>query len=170
MNQKLPHVQAGFRKDRGTGDQIANIHWKKKQENSRKISASASLTIPKPLTVWITINCGTWYGISLFSYLKEMGISDHITGLLRNLYADQKTTVRTGHGTMDWFQIRKGVHQGFILSLCLFSFYAEYIMQDAGLDKTEAGIKIAGRNINNLRYADDTTRMAESEEELKTLT
>ena len=96
-----------------------------------------------------------------------MGLSDHRTGLLRNLYSGQKTTVRTGHGTMDWFQIRKGVHQGFILSLCLFNFYAEYIMRDAGLDETETGIKIAGRNINNLRYTDDTTLMAESKEELK---
>ena len=102
----------------------------------------------------------------LWNILKEMGLSDHRTGLLRNLYPGQKTTVRTGHGTMNWFQIRKGVHQGFILSLCLFNFYAEYIMQDVGLGETETGIKIAGRNINNLRYTDDTTLMAESKEEL----
>src|SRR5574341_475167 len=100
--------------------------------------------------------------------LKEMGISDHLTCLLRNLYAGQEATVRTGHGT-DWFQRGKGVHQGCILSPCLFNFYAEYIMRKAGLDEAQAGIKIAGRNINNLRYADDTTLMAESEEEQKSL-
>ena len=98
-----------------------------------------------------------------------MGIPDHLTCLLRNLYADQEAAVRTGHGTTDWFQIGKGVCQGCILSPCLFNFYAEYIMQNAGLDEAQAGIKIAGRNINNLRYADDTTLMAENEEELKSL-
>ena len=96
-----------------------------------------------------------------------MGIPDHLTCLLRNLYASQEATVRTGHGTMDWFQIGKGVHQGCILSPCLFNFYAEYIMRKAGLEKAQAGIKIAERNINNLRYADDTTLMTESKEELK---
>ena len=98
-----------------------------------------------------------------------MGIPDHMTCLLRNLYAGQEATVRTGHGTTDWFQIGKGVHQGFILSPCLFNLYAEYIMRNAGLEEAQAGIKIAGRNLNNLRYADDTTLMAESEEELKSL-
>ena len=98
-----------------------------------------------------------------------MGISDHLTCLLRNLYAGQEATVRTGHGTTDWFQIGKKVHQGCILSPCLFNFYAGYIMRNAGLEEAQAGIKIAGRNINHLRYADDTTLMAESEEELKTL-
>ena len=98
-----------------------------------------------------------------------MGIPDHLTCLLRNLYAGQEATVRTRHGTRDWFQIRKGVHQGCILSHCLFNFYAEYIMRNAGLEEVQAGIKIAGRNINNLRYIDDTTLMAESEEELKSL-
>ena len=98
-----------------------------------------------------------------------MGIPDHLTYLLRNLYAGQQATVRTGHGTTDWFQIGKGVHQGCILSPCLFNFYAEYIMRNAGLEEAQAGIKIAGRNISNLRYADDTTLMAESEEELKRL-
>ena len=98
-----------------------------------------------------------------------MGIPDHLTYLLRNLYAGQEATVRTGHGTTDWFQIRKGVRQGCILPLCLFNFYAENIMRNAGLEETQAGIKISGRNINNLRYADDTTLMAESEEELKSL-
>ena len=98
-----------------------------------------------------------------------MGIPDHLTCLLRNLYTSQEATVRTGHGTTDWFQIGKGVSQGCILSPCLFNFYAEYIMRNAGLEETQAGIKIAGRNINNLRYADDTTLMEESEEELKSL-
>ena len=133
--------------------------WKK-QENFRKTSISALLTMPKPLTVWITIN---------WKNLKEMGIPDHLTCLLRNLYTGQEATVRTGHGTTDWFQIGKGVHQGCILSPCLFNLYAEYIMRKAGLEETQAGIKIAGRNINSLRYADDTTLMAESEEELKSL-
>ena len=132
--------------------------WKK-QESSRKISTSALLTMPKPLTVWITIN---------WKILKEMGIPDHLTCLLRNLYAGQEATVRAGHGTTDWFQIGKGVRQGCILSPCLFNFYAEFIMRNAGLEETQAGIKIA-RSINNLRYADDNTLMAESEEELKTL-
>ena len=98
-----------------------------------------------------------------------MGISDHLTCLLKNLYAGQEATVTTGHGTTDWFQMGKGVHQGCILLPCLFNFYAEYIMRNAGLGKAQAGIKIVGRNINNLRYADDTTLMAESEEELKSL-
>ena len=105
----------------------------------------------------------------MWQILKEMGIPDHLTCLLRNLYAGQETTVRTGRGTMDWFQIRKGVHQGCILSPCLFNFHAEYIMQNARLDKTQAGIETARRNINNLRYADDTTLIAESKEELKSL-
>ena len=105
----------------------------------------------------------------LWKILKEMGIPDHLTCLLRNLYAGQEATVRTGHGTTDWFQIGKGVRQGCILSPCLFHFYVEYIMRNAGLEEAQAGIKIAGRNINNLRYADDTTLMAESEEELKSL-
>ena len=116
--------------------------------------------MPKPLTVWITTN---------WKILKEMGIPDHLTCLLRILYAGQEATVRTGHGTTDWFQIGKGVCQGCILSHCLFNLYAEYIMRNAGLEEAQAGIKIAGRNINNLRYADETTLMAESEEELKSL-
>ena len=133
--------------------------WKK-QESSRKPSISALLTMPKPLTMWITID---------WKILKEMGIPDHLTCLLRNLYAGQEATVRTGHGTTDWFQIGKGVRQGRILSPCLLNLYAEYIMRNAGLEETQAGTKIAGRNINNLRYADDTTLMAESEEERKSL-
>ena len=130
----------------------------KKQESSSKTSTSALLTMSKPLTVWITTN---------WKILKEKGIPDHLTCLLRNLYAGQEATVRTGHGTTDWFQIRKRVCQGCILLHCLFNLYAEYIMQNAGLDEAQAGIKIARRNINNLRYADGTTLMAESEEELK---
>src|SRR5574337_616334 len=133
--------------------------WKK-QESSRKTSTSALLTMPKPLTVWITIN---------WKILKEMGIPDHLTFLLRNLYVGQEATVRTGHGTKDWFKIGKGVHQGCILSPCLFNLYAEYIMGNVGLAEAQAEIKVAVRNINNLRCADDTTLMAESEEELKSL-
>ena len=114
--------------------------------------------MPKPLTVWITTN---------WKILKEMGILDHLTCLLRNLYADQEATVRTGHGIADCFQIGKGVHQGCILSPCLFNLYTEYLMRNTGLDEAQTGIKIARRNINNLRYADDTTLMGESEEELK---
>src|SRR5574337_329906 len=128
--------------------------WKK-QESSRKTPISALLIMLKPLTVCITIN---------WEILKEMGIPDHLICLLRNVYAGQEATVRTGHGTTDWFQTGKGVHQGCILSLCLFNFYAEHIMRNAGLEEAQAGIKIARRNINNLRYADDTTFMAESEE------
>ena len=105
----------------------------------------------------------------LWKILKEMGTPDHLTCLLRNLYAGQEATVRTGHGTTDWFQIGKGVRQGCILSSCLFNLYAEYIMRNAGLDEAHSGIKIARRNISNLRYADDTTLRAESEEELKSL-
>ena len=120
----------------------------KKQESSRKTSISALLTIPNPLTMWITIN---------WRILKEIGIPDHLTCLLRNLYAGQEAAVRTGHETTDWFQIGKEVHQGWILSPCLLKLYAEYIMRNAGLEEAQAGIKIAGRSINNLRYADDTT-------------
>ena len=132
----------------------------KKLESSRKTSTCALLTMPKHLTVWITTN---------WKILKEMGIPDHLICLLRNLYAGQEATVRTGHGATDWFQIRKGVCQGCMLSPCLFNIYAEYIMRNAGLDEAQAGIKIARRNINSLRYSDDTTLMAESEEELKSL-
>ena len=132
----------------------------KKQESSRKTSISALLTMPKPLTVLIIIN---------WKILKEMGIPDHLNCFLRNLYAGQEATVRTGHGTTDWFQIGKGVCQGCILPPCLFNLYTEYIMRNAGLEETQAGIKIAGKNINNLKYADDTTFMVESEKELKSL-
>ena len=132
----------------------------KKQESFRKTSTSALLTVPKPLTVWLTAN---------WKILKEIGIPNHLTYLLRNLYADHEATVRTGHGTTDWFQIEKGVCQICILSPCLFNLYAEYIMSNAGLDEAQAEIKIAGRNINNLRYANETTLMAESKEKLKNL-
>ena len=161
MNCELPDVQAGFRKGRGTRDQIANICWIiEKTGEFQKTSISALVTMPQSLTVWITIN---------WKILKEMGIPDHVTCLLRNLYAGQEATVRTGHGTTDWFQVGKGVCQGCILSPCLFNLYAEYIMRNTWLEEAQAGIKIAGRNINNLRYADDTTLKAESEEELKSL-
>src|SRR5574341_150372 len=139
----------------------------KKQESSRKTSISALLTMPKPLTVWITIDCVDHN--KLWKILKEIGIPDHLICLLRNLYAGQEATVRTGHGTTNWFQIGQGVRQGCILSPCLFNFYAEYIMRNAGLEEAQTDIKIARRNIDNLRYADDTTLMAESEEELKSL-
>ena len=133
----------------------------KKQESSGKTSISALLTMPKPLTVWITINCG--------KILKEMGIPDDMTCLLRNLYAGQEARVRTGHGTTDLFQIGKGVCQGCIFSPCLLNLYAEYIMRNTGLEEVQAGIKIARKKINNFRYVDDTTLMAESEEERKSL-
>ena len=132
--------------------------WKK-QESSRKTPISALLTMPKPFSVDHS---------KLWKILQEMEIPDHLTCILRNLYAGQEATVRTGHETTG-FQIRKGVHRGCILSPCLFNLYAEYIMRNARLDEAQAGIKMAGRNINNLRYTDDTTLMAEREEELKSL-
>ena len=131
----------------------------KKQESPRKTSTSALLTMPKPLTVWITTNCGKFL---------EIGIPDHLTCLLRNLYADQEATVRTRQGTTDWLQNQERSSQSCTLSPCLFNLYAEYIIQNAGLDEAQAAIKTARRNINNLRYADDTTFMAECEE-LKSL-
>ena len=134
---------------------------KQGKENIKKTSTSASLTMLKPFDC-VDHN-------KLWKILKEIRMPDHYTFLLRNLYADQEATVRTGHGTTAWFQIGKGVCQGCILSTCLFNLYAEYIMRNAGLEEAQAGIKISGRNINNLRYADDTTLTAESEEELKSL-
>ena len=161
VNHELPDVQAGFRKGRGTRDQIANIHWIiEKARGFQKNIYFCFITMPKPLTVWITIN---------WKILKEMGIPDHLIYLMRNLYSSQEATVRTGHGTTDWSQIRKGLCQTCILSLCLFKLCAEYIKRNAGLEETYAGIEISERNINNLRYVDDTTLMAESEEELKSL-
>ena len=129
----------------------------KEQESFRKTSTSALLTMPKPLTVWITTNCGKFWK-------RWEWIPDHLTCLLRNLHAGQETTVRTGHGTTDWFQIGKGVHQGCILWPCLFNLHAEYSLRNAGLDEAQAGIKFSGRNINNLRYADDTTLMTQRKE------
>ena len=138
---------------------MRRVNSLEKQESSRKRSTSALLITSKSLTVWFTTN---------WKIFKELGIPDHLTCLLRNLYAGQEATVRTGHGT-DCFQIQKGVCQGCILSPCLFNLYAEYIMWNIRLDEAQARIKIARRNINNLRYADDTILMAESEEELKSL-
>ena len=133
---------------------LTSVGASKKQESYRKSSTSALSTMPKPLTLCITTNCGKFL---------EIRIPDHLTCLLRNP-AGQEATVRTGHETTDWFQIGKGVYQSCILSPCLFSFYAEYIMRNAGLEEAQAGIKVARKNINNLRYADGTTLMAESEE------
>ena len=161
VNGELPHVGAGFRKGGGTRDQIANVHWI--MEKAREFQKSIYFCFIDYAKAFDCVDHS-----KLWKILKEMGIPDHLICLLRNLYAGQETTVRTGHGTTDWFQIGKGVGQGCILSPCLFNLYAEYIMRNAGLEETQAGIKIAGRNINNLRYADDTTLMAESEE-LKSL-
>ena len=163
MNHEFPDVQAGFRKGRGTRDQISNIHWiLKKARGFQKNIYFCFIDYAK------AFNCvdhnKLWKRI-----LQEMGIPDHLTCLQRNLYAGQEATVRSGHRTTDWFQIRKGVPEACIYSLCLFKLYAEYIMRNAGLEQAQAEIKIARKNINNLRYADDTTLMAESEEELKSL-
>ena len=149
-----------FRKGRGTRDQIANICWiMEKAREFQKNIYFCFIDYAKAF-MWTTTNSGKFL---------EMRIPDHLTCLLRNLYAGQEATVRTGHGTTDWFQIGKGVHQGCILSPFLFNLYAEYIMRNAGLNEAQAGMKISRRNINNLSYADDTTFMAESEEELKIL-
>ena len=159
VNHELPDVQAGFRKGRGNRDQIANIPWiiKKAREFQKNIYF-CFIDYAK------AFDCVNHH--KLWKILKEMGKLDHLTFFWRNLYASQEGTVRTGHGTRDWFQIGKGVCQGCILSPCL---YAECIVRNAGLDEAQAGIKIAWRNINNLRYANDTTLMAESKEELKSL-
>ena len=160
VNHELPDGQAGFRKGRGTRDQTANICWiiekaREFQKNFCFIDYAKAFDCVDHNKLW--------------KILQEMGIPDHLTCLLRNLYAGQEATVRSGHGTTDWFQIGKGVHQGCILSPCLFNLYAEYIMRYTGLEEAHAGIQIAGRNINNLRYADDTTLMAESEEDKEPL-
>ena len=162
MNCELPDVQAGFRKGRGTRDQIANICWI--IEKAREFLKNIYFCCIDYAKAFDCVDHN-----KLWKILKDMGIPDHLTCLLRNLYAGQEATVRTGHGTTDWFQIGKGVHQVCILSPCLFNLYAEYIVRNTGLDKAQAGIKIARRNINNLRYADDTTLMAERKEELKSL-
>ena len=154
--RELPDVQAGFRKGRGTRDQIANICWI--MEKAREFQKNISFCFIDYAKAFDCVAHNKPWKI-----LKEMGIPDHLTYLLRNLYAGQEATVRTGHETTDWFQIGEGVRQGCILSPCLFNLYAEYIMRNAGLEEAQAGIKIAGRDINNLRYADDTTFMAESD-------
>ena len=158
---ELPDAQAGFRKGRGTRDQTARICWLIKKAKEFQKNYFCFIEYAK------AFDCMDHN--KLWEILQEMGIPDHLTCLLRNLYAAQEATVRIGHGTTDWFQVGKGVRQGCILSPCLFNLYAEYIMRNAGLDEAQAGIKTAGRNTNNLRYADDTTLMAESEEELKSL-
>ena len=157
VNHELPDVQAGFRKGRGTRDQIANMLWiiEKAREFQKNIyfcfiDYAKALHCADPNKMW--------------KILQEMGIPDHLTCLVRNLYAGQEAIARTRHGTTDWLQIGKGVRQGCILSYCFFILYAEYIEQNSRLDEAQAGIKIAKRNINDLRYADDTTFMAESKE------
>ena len=152
MKRQLPDVQAGFGKGRGTRDQIANICWI--IEKARKFQKNIYFCF---------IDCNKDFGCvdhnKLWKILKEIGIPDYLTCLLRNLYAGQEATVRTGHGTADWFQIGTGVRQGCILSPCLFNLHAEYIMKNASMDEAHAGIKIAGRKINNLRYTDDTIHL-----------
>ena len=162
MNHEFPDVQAGFRKSRGTRDQITNIRWL--MEEAREFQKNIYFCFIDYAKASDCVDHN-----KLWKILKEMGIPDHLTCLLRNLFAGQEATVRTGHGTTDWLQIGKGVCQGCILSPCLFNLYAEYVMRNTGVEETQAGIKIAGRNINNLRYADDTTLTAEREEELKSL-
>ena len=162
VNRELPDVQAGFRKGRGTTDKIANIRWI--IENAREFQKNIYFCF---IDYAKTFDCVDHN--KLWKIPKEMGIPDHLTCLQKNLFAGQEATVRTRHGTMDWFQIGKGVCQGYILSPCLFNLYAEYIMRNARLDDAQTGIKIALRKIDNFRYAEDTTLMAESEVELKSL-
>ena len=144
----------------GTRDQIANIRWI--SEKAREFQKNIYFCFIDYAKAFDCVDHNT-----LWKILKEMGLPDHLTCLLRNLYAGQEATVRSGHGTTDWFQIWEGVCQGYILPPCLFNLYSEYIMRNARLDEAQAGIKIAGRKINNLRYADDVILMVESEEELK---
>ena len=162
MNCELPDVQAGFRKGRGTRYQIANIRWI--MEKAREFQKNIYFCF---IDYAKAFDCVDHH--KLWKILKEMGIPHHLTCRLRNLYADQEAIVRSGHETTDWFQIGKAVHQGCILSPCLFNLYAEYIMRNAGLDEAQSGIKIARRNTNSFRYADNTTLMSESKEELKRL-
>ena len=155
VNRELPDVQAGFRKGRGTRDQVANIRWIEKAREFQKNIYFCHIDYAN------AFDCVDHN--KLWKILQEMGIPPYLPP--KNLYAGQESTVSTGHGTMDWFQIGKGVCQGCTLSPCLFNVYAEYIMQNPGLEEAQTGIKIDKGNINNLRYADDTTLMAESEEE-----
>ena len=154
MNRELPDVQAGFRKGIRTRDQVANIRWI--MERAREFQKNIYFCFTDYAKAFGCVDHNKMWKI-----LQKRGIPDHLTYLLRNLYAGQEATVRTGHGTTDWFPTGKGVHQGCILSPCLFNLYAEYIMRNAGLEEIQAGIKIARRNINNLRYANDTIIMAE---------
>ena len=160
---RTSRCSVGFRKGRGTRAQIANIHWI--IEKAREFQKNICFCF---IDYGKTFDCVD-HDILWKILLQEMGTLSHLTCLLRNLYAGQGATVRTEHGTVDWFHTGKGEHQGCILSPCLFNFYAEYIMWNAGLDEAQAGIKITGKNINNLRYTDDSTLIAESEEELKSL-
>ena len=162
MNSELSNVQASFRKGRGTRNQIANIRWI--IEKAREFQKNIYFCFIDYAKAFDCVDHK-----KLWKILKEMGLPDHLTCLLRNLYAGQEATARTGYGIRHWLQIGKGVCQGCILSPCLFNLYAECIMRNTGLEEAQARIKIAGRNINNLRYADDTILMAESEEELKNL-
>ena len=162
MNHEFTDVRAGFRKGRGTIDQIAIICWIIKK--AREFQKNIYFCFIEYAKAFDCVDHN-----KLWKILKEMGIPGHLTCLLRNLYAGQEATVRTGHGTTHWYQIRKGVRQGYILSTCLFNLYAEYILRNSGLDEAQARVKISRRNINNLRYADDTTLKAESEEELEPL-
>ena len=162
MNCELADVQAGFRKGRGTRDQISNIRWIIEKANEFQKHIYFCFIYYAKAFDCVDHN-------KLWKILKEMGIPYHLICLLRNLYAGQEATVRIGHETTDWFQIGKGVHQGCILSLCLFNLIAEYIIRNAGLEEAQAGIKIARRTINNLKYADETTLMSEIEEEPKRL-
>ena len=162
LNCELPDVQAGFRKGRGTRDQIANIRWI--MEKAREFQKSIYFCFIDYAKAFDCVDHN-----KLWKILKKMGIPDHLTCLLINVYAGQEATVRTIQGTTDWFQIGKGVRQGCVLSPGLFNLYAEYIMRNAELEEAQAGIEIARGNINNLRYSDDTTLMAESEEALKSL-
>ena len=162
VNHELPDIQAGFGKGRGTRDQIANIHWI--MEKAREFQKSIYFCFINYAKAFDYVDHN-----KLWKILQELGIPDHLICLLRNLYVGQEATVRTGHGTTDSFQIGKGVRQGCILSPCLFNLSAEHIMRNSGLKEAQAGIKIAWRNISNLRYADDTTLIAEGEEELKSL-
>ena len=150
VNHELPKVQNGFRKDRGTRDQNANIHWI--IEKARQCQKNTYFCCTDYAKAFDCVDHN-----KLWKIVKDMAIPDHLTCLLRNLYAGQEETVRTGPGTTDWFQIGKEICQGCILSPCLFNLYAEYIVRNAGLDEAQAGMKIVGRNISNLRYADDTT-------------